>query len=145
MSGDGSGRSSLPGCARVDSMPWWASLYIAFILMSLPFGLVTIHRLEQDLLHPVGGLLSSLLSVSFVMSYFLPELLPYQGVQTWLLLGFVLGWDGYSFLRLKDRLSEVIEQADESVDMQGASFFVGLVLILPAYIWGFLVCMRAVA
>ena len=126
-------------------MPWWASLYIAFILMSLPFGLVTIYRLEQDVLHPVGGLLSSLLSVSFVMSYFLPELLPYQGVQTWLLLGFVLCWDGYSFLRLKDRLSEVFEQADESVDMQGASFLVGLILILPAYIWGFLVCMRAMA
>lgn len=126
-------------------MPWWASLYIAFILMSLPFGLVTIHRLEQDFLHPVGGLLSSLLSVSFVMSYFLPELFPYHGVQTWLLLMFVLGWDGYSYWRLKDRLSEVIEHADESVDMQGTSFLVGLALILPAYIWGFLICMRAVA
>jgi len=97
------------------------------------------------MLHPVGGLLSSLLSVSFVVSYFYPDLLPYRGVQTWLFLGFVMAWDGYSYLRLKDRLPELLEQPDESVDMQKTSFMIGLILILPAYIWGFLVCMRAVA
>ena len=48
-------------------MPWWASLYIAFLLMSLPFGLVTIHRLEQDLLHPVGGMLSTLVLTLLVL------------------------------------------------------------------------------
>lgn len=126
-------------------MPWWASLYVAFILLSLPFGLMTIYRLERDLLHPAGGLLSSLLSASFVISYFFPELLPYHGGQAWLFLAFVIGWDGYSFVRLKDRLSEVLEQPDDSVDMQQASFLVGLILVLPAYIWGFLVCVRAVS
>lgn len=133
-------------------MPWWASLYVAFIVMSLPFGISTIRRLEQDVLHPVGGVLSTLLSASFVVSYFYPDLLPYRGPQTWLIFIFVLGWDAYTFLRLKERLPELLDLPDETldspeygdVDMQSMSFLIGLILILPAYIWGFLVCLRAV-
>ena len=130
-------------------MPWWASLYVAFIVMSLPFGVATLRRLEQDMIHPVGGVLSTLLSVSFVISYFYPDLIPYHGNQTWIVLLFVLGWDAYAFMRLKERLPEILELPDEAldeqVDMTKMSFAIGLLLILPAYIWGLLVCLRASA
>ena len=124
-------------------MPWWASLYVAFILISLPFGLMVVRRIERDILHPLGGLISTLLSASFVVSYYLPDLLPYQGVQTWLIWGFVVGWDSYSYFRLKDRLPEMLEQSDEPLNMQNNSFLIGLLLMSPVYIWGFLVCVRA--
>ncbi|OUS26746.1 hypothetical protein A9Q99_16110 [Gammaproteobacteria bacterium 45_16_T64] len=124
-------------------MPWWALLYIALILISLPFGLTVIRRLEQDILHPVGGLLSSLISASFVISYYYPTLLPYQGNHVLIMFAFVLGWDGYSYLRLKERLPELLEQQAASESDSDPSLVAGVLLVLPAYAWGALVCMRA--
>ncbi|PCJ42475.1 MAG: hypothetical protein COA99_08120 [Moraxellaceae bacterium] len=126
-------------------MPWWASLYVAFIIISLPFGLMTIRRIEKDILHPLGGLLSTLLSASFIVSYYYPDLLPYHGAQTWLYWGFVVGWDCYSYLRLNNRLPELLEQTDDSPGRRNNVFLIGLIITLPVYIWGFLVCLRAMA
>lgn len=127
-------------------MPWWALLYVALILISLPFGLTVIRRLEQDILHPVGGLLSSLISASFVISFYHPDLLPYQGDHVLVMFAFVLGWDCYSYLRLKERLPELLEHQEPSAEnTPDPSLVAGVLLVLPAYAWGALVCMRAMA
>jgi len=125
-------------------MPWWTSLYVALMLISLPFGLLMIRRLEQDFLHPAGGLLSSLLSISFVVSYWQPDLIPFSGAKTWFILAFVIGWDLYSIVRIKERFPALMGGSEDQMQGDGMNaFYVGFLVILPAYIFGVLVCLRA--
>tara|TARA_Y100000588_G_C13403745_1_gene564372 strand:- start:32 stop:409 length:378 start_codon:yes stop_codon:yes gene_type:complete len=125
-------------------MPWLASLYIAFMVITLPFGLALVRRMENDWLHPVGGFLSSLLSIAFIVSYWMPELVPFQGWSVLLMFFYIVGWDAYMLWRLKYNLPEVLEAPEENPDGAAASLFVGIFLMLPAYIIAALVCLRAV-
>lgn len=125
-------------------MPWWVSLYVAFMVISLPFGVLMLRRMQQDYLHPIGGLVSALLSIAFVTSYWMPELVPFQGGSTVLLFAFVIGWDVYSLRLLKDKLPEMFDLPEqEQSEIDSGSLLFGLVLMLPAYIFAVLVCMRA--
>lgn len=127
-------------------MPWWVSLYVAFMVISLPFGVLMLRRMQQDYLHPIGGLVSALLSIAFVTSYWMPELVPFQGASTVLLFGFVIGWDVYSLRLLKDKLPEMFDLPEqEQSEIDKGSLLFGLVLMLPAYIFASLVCMRAMS
>ncbi len=137
-------------------MPIWVSFYVAVMLLSLPFGALMLRRIERDWLHPVGGVISTLLSVAFVISYWLPETVPFQSRSTLLLFGFVLFWDFYSLQRIRRKLPQLFErpfdsQADDQPDqdsqrppqLDAASLFAGLAMMAPAYIFGVLVCLRA--
>ena len=127
-------------------MPWWVSLYVAFMVISLPFGVLMLRRMQEDYLHPIGGLVSALLSIAFVTSYWMPELVPFQGGSTLLLFGFVIGWDLYSLRLLKDKLPEMFDLPEqERSEIDSGSLLFGLVLMLPAYIFAALVCMRAMS
>ena len=125
-------------------MPWWASLYIAFMVITLPFGLALVRRMENDWLHPVGGFLSSLLSIAFVLSYWMPVLVPFRGSSVLLMFFYIIGWDTYMLWRLKYNLPELLEVPEENPEGAGASLFAGILLMLPAYIIAALVCLRAV-
>lgn len=124
-------------------MPWWVSLYVAFMVISLPFGVLMMRRMEQDYLHPIGGLMSALLSIAFVTSYWLPGLVPFAGPSTLVLFAYVIGWDLYSIKLLKKKLPELFdlpEQDRSEIDV--GSVLLGLVLMLPAYTFAALVCLR---
>jgi hypothetical protein len=126
------------------TMPWYISLYVALLLLSLPAGVMMLRRLEQDWLHPVGGALSTVLSALFVISFWLPELVRLQGVSTLLMYGFVLLWDGYLLVRLRARLPELYQLMDEpDMEFESMPMVIGLILMLPAYVFGALVCLRA--
>ncbi|PIE41197.1 MAG: hypothetical protein CSA49_04640 [Gammaproteobacteria bacterium] len=126
-------------------MPWWVSIYVAFMVISLPFGALVLRRMQQDYLHPVGGLVSALLSIGFVISYWMPELVPFSGTGTLLLFAYIIGWDLYSLRLLKDKLPEMFDLPEqERPEMDANSVLFSLVLMLPAYIFAALVCMRAI-
>ena len=61
-------------------MPLWVSLYVALMVVSLPVGVLMLRRVERDWLHPIGGLLSTLLSIAFVFSYWMPESVPFKAL-----------------------------------------------------------------
>lgn len=125
-------------------MPWWVSLYVAFMVISLPFGVLMLRRMENDYLHPVGGLISALLSIAFVTSYWFPDLVPFNGIGPLLLFGFVIGWDLYTLRLLKKKLPDMFDIPEqERSEIDSGSFLLGLVLMLPAYIFAALVCLRA--
>lgn len=126
-------------------MPVWVTLYLALMVVSLPFGVMMLRRIEQDWLHPVGGLLSTLLSIGFVISYWLPSTVPFKTVSVLLLFAFVLFWDGYSLLRLRRKLPEYLEMSDDSeLQPNSGAWLAGVLLMLPAYYFGALVCLRVV-
>lgn len=125
-------------------MPWWVSLYVAFMVISLPFGVLMLRRMQQDYLHPVGGLVSALLGIAFVTSYWLPDLVPFHGASTVLLFGYMIAWDVYSLRLLKDKLPEMFDLPEEErSEIDSGSLLFGLGLMLPAYIFAALVCLRA--
>ena len=126
-------------------MPVWVMLYVAVMVLSLPMGVSMLRQLEQDWLHPVGGVLSTLLSVTFVFSYWLPQTVVLQLPSAWLLLGFVLFWDAYTLLRFKQRMPEWFPNEDEDQDAPvsvSAAMWLGIMLMLPAYCFAVLVCLR---
>ncbi len=124
-------------------MPWWVSLYVAFMVISLPFGVLMMRRMEQDYLHPIGGLMSALLSIGFVTSYWFPGLVPFSGPSTLLLFLFVIGWDLYTLKLLKKKLPDMFDlPEDDRSEIDTGSFLLGLVLMLPAYVFAALVCLR---
>jgi len=114
------------------------------MVITLPFGLALVRRMENDWLHPVGGFLSSLLSIAFVLSYWMPVLVPFRGSSVLLMFFYIIGWDTYMLWRLKYNLPELLEVPEENPEGAGASLFVGILLMLPAYIIAALVCLRAV-
>ena len=125
-------------------MPWWVSLYVGFMVISLPFGVLMMRRMEEDYLHPVGGLMSALLSIAFVISYWFPGLVPFSGPGTLLLFLFVIGWDLYTLKLLRQKLPDMFDLPEEErPEIDNGSFLLGLVLMLPAYIFAALVCLRA--
>ena len=127
-------------------MPWWVSLYVAFMVISLPFGVLMMRRMEHDYLHPVGGLMSALLSIAFVTSYWFPKLIPFSGAGTLLLFAFVIGWDLYTLRLLKEKLPDMFDLPEqERSEIDTGSFLLGLVLMLPAYVFAALVCYRAIS
>lgn len=127
-------------------MPWYISLYIALLIISLPTGVMVLRRLDRDWLHPVGGSLSTLLSVLFVTSYWLPDVVPLQSNSVLLMYGFVLAWDAYLLWHLHERLPELSELMDEpDVELPPTSLLIGVLLMLPAYVFGALVCLRVLA
>lgn len=125
-------------------MPIWVTLYVAVLLISLPMGLVMLRKMEGDWLHPVGALISTLLSAGFVVSYWSPELLPFEGPTVWLFLCFVLFWDFYSLQRAKEKLPKLLEmEGDPSIAPNSMTWWVGMLMMVPAYFFGLMVCLRA--
>lgn len=124
-------------------MPIWITLYITLMMISLPVGVMMLRRIERDWLHPVGGLLSTLLSVAFVIAYWMPEAIPFKSPSAFVLYGFVLFWDFYSLKRLKTKLPDYFEMTGESEQQPspGAWLF-GILMMVPAYCFGALVCLR---
>lgn len=127
-------------------MPWYISIYVAFLIISLPFSVLLLHRMENDILHPLGGALSGILSVIFVVSYWLPNVIELQGFSTLLMYGFVLGWDCYSVVRAKQKLPEMFQLPDdEDFQLDNNAVIFGAMLMLPAYIFGALICLKAIS
>ena len=127
-------------------MPIWVTLYIALMLASLPMGVMLLRRIEQDWLHPIGGLLSTGLSMAFVLSYWQPYVLPLETNSTILMYGFVLFWDVYSVIRIRRKMAEYLNMAEDvEPPPSGAMWLVGLVLMLPAYFFGAMVCLRVIS
>lgn len=127
-------------------MPIWVNIYLAIILLSLPMGVLMLHRIEQDWLHPVGGVVSTLLSAAFVISYWQPQAMRFQSASVLLLYGFVIFWDLYSLQRMKKKLPQYLHMEDQP-DLQpgnGAWLF-GLLMMVPAYYFGAMVCIRVLS
>jgi len=126
-------------------MPIWVTLYIGLMMISLPVGVTLLRRIERDWLHPVGGLVSTLLSIAFVLSYWMPELVPFKAPSAYLLFGFVLFWDIYSLQRLKQKLPEYLQMSDDSeLQPNSGTWLFGMLMMVPAYYFGALVCLRVV-
>lgn len=127
-------------------MPLWVTLYVALMAVSLPIGVLMLRRIENDWLHPVGGLISTLLSMAFVFSYWTPEAVPFKAPSVFLLYGFVLFWDLYSLKRLKTKLPDYFEMSDEpETEPNSGAWLLGILLMVPAYYFGALVCLRAMS
>jgi hypothetical protein len=126
-------------------MPWYISIYVALLLISLPSGVLVLRRLERDWLHPVASTVSSLLSILFTLAWWLPELIQLRGWSPWLAFAFVLAWDAYMVLRLKYRFPELLAsmQIEQDANQTDQVLLIGLVLMLPAYVFGALVCLQA--
>lgn len=124
-------------------MPFWVTLYIAFMVISLPVGVYMLRRLENDWLHPVGGLVSTLLSIAFIFAYWMPEAVPFTANSTILMFIFVLFWDFYTLLRVRTKLPEYLEMSgDSQLQPDSATWLFGILLMAPAYYFGALVCLR---
>jgi hypothetical protein len=126
-------------------MPFWVTLYIAFMVISLPVGVYMLRRLENDWLHPVGGLVSTLLSIAFIFAYWMPEAVPFTANSTILMFIFVLFWDFYTLLRVRTKLPEYLEMSgDSQLQPDSATWLFGILLMAPAYYFGALVCLRII-
>ena len=127
-------------------MPLWVSLYIAFMVISLPVGVYMLRRLENDWLHPVGGLISTLLSIAFVLAYWMPDTVPFNTPSTILMYIFVLFWDLYTLMRVRTKLPEYLNMSEDSeLRPDSSTWLLGILLMAPAYYFGALVCLRIVA
>lgn len=127
-------------------MPLWVTLYVALMAVSLPVGVLMLRRIENDWLHPVGGLISTLLSMALVFSYWMPDTVPFKAPSVFLLYGFVLFWDLYSLKRLKTKLPDYFEMSDEpELEPNSGTWLLGVLLMVPAYYFGALVCLRAIS
>jgi len=127
-------------------MPLWVTLYVALMVLSLPVGILMLRKIEGDWLHPVGGLVSTLLSIAFVFSYWMPEAVPFHSPSVFLLYAFVLFWDGYSLHRLRTRLPEYFELSEDSeLRPNSGAWLAGVLLMIPAYYFGALVCVRVLS
>lgn len=127
-------------------MPLWVTLYIAFMVISLPVGVYMLRRLENDWLHPVGGLLSTLLSIAFVFAYWMPDVVPFNTNSTILMFIFVLFWDFYTLMRVRTKLPDYLGMSEDSeIQPDSTAWLFGLLLMAPAYYFGALVCLRIVA
>lgn len=124
-------------------MPLWVTLYVAFMVISLPVGVFMLRRLENDWLHPIGGLISTLLSIAFILAYWLPEVVPFTANSTILMFLFVLFWDFYTLLRVRTKLPDYLGMSgDSQLQPDSATWLFGLLLMAPAYYFGALVCLR---
>ena len=127
-------------------MPFWVTLYIAFMVISLPVGVYMLWRLEQDWLHPFGGLLSTCLSIAFVFAYWMPSAVPFNTNSTILMYLFVLFWDLYTLLRVRTKLPEYLNLSEDSeFQPDSGTWLLGILLMAPAYYFGALVCLRIIA
>lgn len=125
-------------------MLWLAYIYIAFMVISLPVGVIVLRRLKKDILHPFGGILSTVISISFVLSMWFPDLVPFHGYAPVVMLAFVIGWDLYTLQLVRGNLSEILGISKEEADsLDNGSFMLGLVTMLPAYACGLYACARA--
>ena len=115
------------------------------MVVSLPVGVLMLRRIERDWLHPVGGLVSTFLSMGFVVSYWMPDAVPFKSASVWLLYGFVLFWDFYSLKRIKTKLPEYFDMVEESEqEPDSSALLIGVLLMVPAYYFGALVCLRVI-
>lgn len=125
-------------------MLWLAYLYIAFMVISLPLGVIVLRRLKKDILHPFGGVLSTAISIGFVLSVWFPELVPFHGYSPIVMLVYVIGWDLYTLRVVRAHLPEILSISKEEADsLDNGSFMLGLLTMLPAYACGLYVCSRA--
>lgn len=126
-------------------MPFWVTLYVAFMVISLPVGVYMLRRLENDWLHPVGGLISTLLSIAFVFAYWMPGTVPFTTNSTILMFIFVLFWDFYTLLRVRTKLPDYLEMSEDAqLQPDSATWLFGILLMAPAYYFGALVCLRII-
>ena len=126
-------------------MPFWVTLYVAFMVISLPVGVYMLRRLENDWLHPVGGLISTLLSIAFVFAYWMPGTVPFTTNSTILMFIFVLFWDFYTLLRVRTKLPDYLEMSEDAqLQPDSATWLFGSLLMAPAYYFGALVCLRII-
>ncbi|HVL02223.1 MAG TPA: hypothetical protein VM553_20535, partial [Dongiaceae bacterium] len=95
-------------------MPFWVTFYVAFIVISLPVGVYMLRRLENDWLHPVGGLLSTALSIAFVFAYWMPDAVPFNTPSTILMYLFMIFWDLYTLMRVRTKLPEYLNMSEDS-------------------------------
>ena len=127
-------------------MPFWVTLYIAFMVISLPVGVYMLRQLENDWLHPVGGLISTLLSIAFVLAYWMPDTVPFNTPSTILMYMFVLFWDLYTLMRVRTKLPEYLNMSEDSeLRPDSGTWLLGILLMAPAYYFGALVCLKIVA
>ena len=127
-------------------MPLWVSLYIAFMVISLPVGVFMLRRLEGDWLHPIGGLLSTGISIGFVFAYWMPSVVTFNTNSTILMYLFVLFWDLYTLLRVRTKLPEYLNLSEDSeFQPDSGTWLLGILLMAPAYYFGALVCLRIIA
>ena len=126
-------------------MPFWVTLYVAFMVISRPGGVYMLRRLENDWLHPVGGLISTLLSIAFVFAYWMPGTVPFTTNSTILMFIFVLFWDFYTLLRVRTKLPDYLEMSEDAqLQPDSATWLFGILLMAPAYYFGALVCLRII-
>ncbi len=126
-------------------MPLWVTLYVAFMAVSLPVGVYMLRRLERDWLHPVGGLISTLLSIAFVFAYWMPDVVPFETNSTILMFIFVLFWDFYTLMRVRLKLPDYLGMSEDSqIRPDSGTWLLGILLMAPAYYFGALVCLRIV-
>lgn len=124
-------------------MPFWVTLYVAFMVISLPVGVYMLRRLENDWLHPFGGLISTLLSIAFIFAYWMPDVVPFTTNSTILMFLFVLFWDFYSLLRVRAKLPDYLGMSgDSELQPDSSTWLLGILLMAPAYYFGALVCLR---
>lgn len=124
-------------------MPFWVTLYIAFMVISLPVGVYMLRQLENDWLHPVGGLISTLLSIAFVLAYWMPDTVPFNTPSTILMYIFVLFWDLYTLMRVRTKLPEYLNMSEDSeLRPDSSTWLLGILLMAPAYYFGALVCLK---
>ena len=127
-------------------MPFWVTLYVAFMAISLPVGVYMLRRLENDWLHPVGGLISTVLSIAFVFAWWMPEVVPFQTNSTILMYLFVLFWDFYTLLRVRNKLPDYLGMSDDAqLQPDSATWLFAILMMAPAYYFGALVCLRIIA
>jgi hypothetical protein len=125
-------------------MLWLAYLYIAFMVISLPVGVIVMRRVKRDILHPFGGILSTAISIGFVLSVWFPELVPFHGYAPVVMLAFAVGWDLYTLQVVRHNLPDILGISKEEADsLDNGSFMLGLMTMLPAYACGLYVCARA--
>ena len=126
-------------------MPFWVTLYVAFMVVSLPVGVYMLRRLERDWLHPFGGLVSTLLSIAFIFAYWMPEVVPFETNSTILMYIFVLFWDFYTLMRVRTKLPDYLGMSkDSQIRPDSTSWLFAILMMAPAYYFGALVCLRIV-
>ncbi|NPU95055.1 MAG: hypothetical protein HPY82_24395 [Gammaproteobacteria bacterium] len=127
-------------------MPFWVTLYIAFMVISLPVGVYMLRQLENDWLHPVGGLISTVLSIAFIFAYWMPDTVPFNTPSTILMYVFVLFWDLYTLMRVRTKLPEYLNMSEDSeLRPDSSTWLLGILLMAPAYYFGALVCLKIIA
>lgn len=131
--------------APLGMMPWWAWSYVTIYFVAAIFEIAHNFRTGKVWWRSLGDIVGALCFLILILAFWHVPLRQAVGKAITLIFAFALVWNTYTMPQdLKETLDrEKDVSPEEREDMENSALTVSFILVAPGYIFGAILCARA--